>query len=132
MSIESDTPADAETVNVDELASELGEAISGLPVYQRYLEAKAKVENDADAQRAIEEFEQLREEFQMARQTGRATQEDLRQVQEAQADLHDIPTMSEYLEVQNELELRLQEINEIVSEQLDVDFGQKAGGCCED
>lgn len=132
MSIESDTPADAETVNVDELASELGEAISGLPVYQRYLKAKATVENDADAQRAIEEFEQLREEFQMARQTGRATQEDLRQVQEAQEDLHDIPTMSEYLEVQNELELRLQEINEIVSEQLDVDFGQTAGGCCED
>ena len=60
MSIESDTPADAETVNVEELATELGEAISGLPVYQRFLEAKAKVENDADAQRAIEEFEQLR------------------------------------------------------------------------
>ena len=132
MSIETDSAADTEAVNVDELATELGEAISQLPIYQRYVEAKAKVENDADAQRAIEEFEQLREEFQMARQTGRATQEDLRQVQEAQEDLHDIPTMSEYLEVQNELELRLQEINEMVSDELAVDFGQKAGGCCED
>ena len=132
MSIETDSAAEVETVDVDELATELGEAISGLPVYQRYLEAKAKVENDADAQRAIEEFEGLREEFQMARQTGRATQEDLRKVQEAQEELHEIPSMSEYLEVQNELELRLQEINEIVSDELDVDFGQKAGGCCED
>jgi cell fate (sporulation/competence/biofilm development) regulator YlbF (YheA/YmcA/DUF963 family) len=132
MSIETDSAADTEAVSVEELATELGEAISQLPIYQRYVEAKAKVENDADAQRAIEEFEQLREEFQMARQTGRATQEDLRQVQEAQEELHEIPTMSEYLEVQNELELRLQEINELVSEQLDVDFGQKAGGCCED
>jgi len=132
MSIETDSAADRETVNVDELATELGESIAQLPVYQRYLEAKAKVENDADAQRAIEEFEQLREEFQMARQTGRATQEELRKVQEAQEELHEIPTMSEYLEVQNELELRLQEINEIVSDELAVDFGQKAGGCCED
>ena len=40
--------------------------------------------------------------------------------------------MSDYLEAQNELELRLQELNEIVSEELAVDFGQKAGGCCED
>lgn len=132
MSIETDSAADAEAVNVDELATELGKGIAQLPIYQRFVEAKAKVENDADAQRAIEEFEQLREEFQMARQTGRATQEDLRQVQEAQEELHEIPTMSEYLEVQNELELRLQEINEIVSDELDVDFGQKAGGCCED
>jgi cell fate (sporulation/competence/biofilm development) regulator YlbF (YheA/YmcA/DUF963 family) len=132
MSIETDSAADTEAVNVDELATELGESIAQLPVYQRYLESKAKVENDADAQRAIEEFEELREEFQMARQTGRATQEDLRKVQEAQEELHEIPSMSEYLEVQNELELRLQEINEIVSDELAVDFGQKAGGCCED
>jgi len=132
MSIETDAAAESDGETVDELATELGQRISQLPVYQRYLEAKATVENDADAQRAIEEFEQLREEFQLARQTGRATQEDLREVQEAQEELHDIPSMSEYLEVQNELELRLQEVNELVSEQLDVDFGEKAGGCCQD
>jgi cell fate (sporulation/competence/biofilm development) regulator YlbF (YheA/YmcA/DUF963 family) len=40
--------------------------------------------------------------------------------------------MSEYLEVQNELELRLQEINQLVSDELAVDFGEKAGGCCQD
>jgi cell fate (sporulation/competence/biofilm development) regulator YlbF (YheA/YmcA/DUF963 family) len=132
MSIESDTAADTTGDSVDDLATELGESIAQLPVYQRFVEAKAKVENDADAQRAIEEFEQLREEYQLARQTGRATQEDLRKVQEAQEELHDIPSMSEYLEVQNELELRLQEVNQLVSDQLAVDFGEKAGGCCQD
>jgi len=132
MSIDTENVTEVDGDHVDQLATELGESIAQLPVYQRYLEAKAKVENDADAQRAIEEFEQLREEFQMARQTGRATQEDLRKVQEAQEELHDIPSMSEYLEVQNELELRLQEINELVSVQLAVDFGEKAGGCCQD
>ncbi|WP_262177580.1 YlbF family regulator [Haloarcula laminariae] len=132
MSIETETVTEIDDDHVDQLATELGESIAQLPVYQEYRQAKAKVENDADAQRAIEEFEQLREEFQMARQTGQATQEDLRKVQEAQEELHDIPSMSEYLELQNELELRLQEINELVSAQLDVDFGETAGGCCQD
>jgi cell fate (sporulation/competence/biofilm development) regulator YlbF (YheA/YmcA/DUF963 family) len=132
MSIETETATEADGDHVDELATELGESIAQLPVYQRYLQAKAKVENDADAQRAIEEFEQLREEFQMARQTGQATQEDLRKVQEAQEELHNIASMDEYLEVQNELEGRLAAINDLVSDQLKVDFGEKAGGCCQD
>ncbi|MBX0294027.1 YlbF family regulator [Haloarcula nitratireducens] len=132
MSIESDTAADPTDDSVEELAAEFGEAITELPVYQRYLEAKEAVENHEEAQKAIQEFEQLREEFQLARQTGRASQEDLRKLQDAQEELHDIPVMSEYLQVQNDLELRLQELNELVSEQLTVDFGQKAGGCCED
>jgi cell fate (sporulation/competence/biofilm development) regulator YlbF (YheA/YmcA/DUF963 family) len=132
MSIETETVTEIDDDHVDQLATELGESIAQLPVYQEYLQAKAKVENDADAQRAIEEFEQLREEFQMARQTGQATQEDLRKVQEAQEELHDIASMSEYLELQNELEARLAQINDLVSEQLEVDFGEKAGGCCQD
>ena len=132
MSIETENVTEIDGDHVDQLATELGESIAQLPVYQEYLQAKAKVENDADAQRAIEEFEQLREEFQMARQTGQATQEDLRKVQEAQEELHDIASMSEYLEVQNELEARLAEINDLVSDQLKVDFGEKAGGCCQE
>ena len=132
MSIETENVTEIDDDHVDQLAAELGESIAQLPVYQEYLQAKAKVENDADAQRAIEEFEQLREEFQMARQTGQATQEDLRKVQEAQEELHDIASMSEYLEIQNELEGRLAQINDLVSEQLEVDFGEKAGGCCQD
>jgi len=132
MSVETENVTEIDDDHVDQLAAELGESIAHLPVYQEYLQAKAKVENDADAQRAIEEFEQLREEFQLARQTGQATQEDLRKVQEAQEELHDIASMSEYLEIQNELEARLAEINDLVSKQLEVDFGEKAGGCCQD
>ncbi|MFB6075223.1 MAG: YlbF family regulator [Haloarculaceae archaeon] len=115
---------------VEDLARELGEAITTMPVYQRFAEAKEAVESHEEAQEKISEFEQIREEFMMARQTGQATQEDLRELQRAQEELHDIPVMSEYLEAQSELELRLQELNELVSQDLAVDFGEKAGGCC--
>ena len=132
MSIETDTAADPAGDRVEELATEFGEAIAELPVYQRFAEAKDAVESDEQAQEAIQEFEQIREEYMLARQTGQASQEDLRNLQQAQQELHELPVMSDYLEAQNELELRLQELNEIVSEELAVDFGQKAGGCCQD
>ncbi|MFC6973782.1 YlbF family regulator [Halomicroarcula sp. GCM10025709] len=132
MSIETDTAADPAGDRVEELATEFGEAIAELSVYQRFAEAKEAVESDEEAQEAIQEFEQIREEYMMARQTGQASQEDLRNLQKAQQELHDMPVMSDYLQAQNELELRLQELNEMVSEELAVDFGQKAGGCCED
>jgi cell fate (sporulation/competence/biofilm development) regulator YlbF (YheA/YmcA/DUF963 family) len=90
------------------------------------------VEADEEIQAEIREFEQVREEFMLARQAGEASREDLRELQAAQEQLHDIPEMSEYLAAQSDLELRLQELNELVSEPLAVDFGEKAGGCCED
>ncbi|MFT4884172.1 MAG: cell fate (sporulation/competence/biofilm development) regulator YlbF (YheA/YmcA/DUF963 family) [Natronomonas sp.] len=131
MSVET-TPEGDLTSDVDELATELGEAITDLPAYQEFLEAKQAVEADEELQEEIREFEQIREEFMMARQSGTATNDDLRELQSAQQELHEKPKMSAYLQAQSEVELKLQELNEIISEPLEVDFGQKAGGCCED
>jgi cell fate (sporulation/competence/biofilm development) regulator YlbF (YheA/YmcA/DUF963 family) len=132
MSTDTDAVGTEATADVDQLARDLGDAIAELPVYQRFEEKKAAVEADEELQEEIREFEQVREEFMLARQAGEASRDDLRELQNAQQDLHEIPKMSEYLQAQNELELRLQELNETVSESLAIDFGQKAGGCCED
>ena len=132
MSIESDAAETGASEDADALARQLGEAIVDLPAYQRFLETKEVVEADEEIQAEIREFEQVREEFMLARQAGEASREDLRELQAAQEQLHDIPEMSEYLAAQSDLELRLQELNELVSEPLAVDFGGKAGGCCED
>jgi cell fate (sporulation/competence/biofilm development) regulator YlbF (YheA/YmcA/DUF963 family) len=115
-----------------ELASELGDAITDLDSYQRFAEAKAAVESSEEAQAKIREFEGLREEFMMARQSGDASNDDLRELQQAQEELHDIPEMAEYLQAQSQLELELQELNKMISAPLAVDFGEKAGGCCQD
>jgi len=115
-----------------DLAADLGETVADLPVYERFLDARAAVEDSPEAQEKITEFEQLREEFMLARQAGDATNEALRELQRAQEELHEIPAMSDYLQAQSELELTLQELNEAISEPLSVDFGEKAGGCCQD
>ncbi|MHB9286192.1 YlbF family regulator [Halobacteriales archaeon Cl-PHB] len=131
MSIETDATAEDDR-SVESLATQLGEAIADLPEYQAFMEAKETVEADEDAQEAIQEFEQIREEYVTARQMGQASQEDLRELQQAQEELHDLPVMSAYLQAQNDLELRLQALNMEISEPLAVDFGEKAGGCCHD
>ncbi|QLG26952.1 YlbF family regulator [Halorarum halophilum] len=133
MSIETDAESDATAgTDVDALAGRLGEAIVDLPAYRRFAEAKAAVEADEEAQERISEFEQLRQEFSFARQMGNADEESLRKLQEAQADLHSLPVMEEYVEAQDELQGRLEELNEAVSAPLAVDFGGEAGGCCQD
>ncbi|AKU07684.1 MULTISPECIES: YlbF family regulator [Haloferax] len=121
-----------QTTRLEELGRELGEAIADHPKYEAYEEAKAAVEADDDVQELITEFNQLREEFNVARQMGEATQEGLRKVQAAQEELHSEPVMEEYLLAQAELVGELEKINEAISEPLAVDFGGEAGGCCND
>lgn len=117
---------------VEDVGRELGEAIAALPEYERFEEARAAVEGSERAQEKIEAFERQRREFLMARQAGDATQEDLAALQRTQGELHAIPVMDEYLEAQAELEARLEAVNEAISEPLAVDFGETAGGCCQD
>ena len=133
MSIETEADGEAtERSRVEELAGELGEAIAETPEYQRFDETKRAVEEDDEAQEKVKEFEQLRQEFMLARQTGEATQEDIQKVREAQQELHDLPVMDEYLQAQKELEAKLEAVNDAISAPLAVDFGDQASGCCED
>ncbi len=121
-----------QAVDLEAMGRELGEAIAESPEYQAFEEAQRAVENDDEAQEKISEFEQLRQDFVVARQTGSATEEDVEKVQRAQQELHSLPVMKEYLEAQEAMQERLEELNEAISEPLSVDFGGEAGGCCHD
>lgn len=119
-------------LSADELATELGAAIADLPEYESFREAKQRVEANEAAQEQIAEFERIRQEFMLARQTGDATRDDLKQLQAAQESLHDLPVMDDFLEAQATLERRLQALNDQISAPLAVDFGETAGSCCQD
>ncbi|MFB6135634.1 MAG: YlbF family regulator [Halobacteriaceae archaeon] len=118
--------------SVEELGRELGERIADLPEYEAFEEAKREVEAADGLQSEISEFEQLRQEFMLAQQTGEATQEDVEELKRAQRELHGHPKMAAYLEAKEELQDRLEAVNEAVSDPLEVDFGGEAGGCCHD
>ncbi|MCD2202589.1 YlbF family regulator [Halobacterium sp. KA-6] len=132
MSVDSDSAATTGTTKADDIARQLGEAIEESPEYQRYEETKAAVENSEEVQQRISEFEDLRQEFMLARQTGDATQEDAKNVEDAQKRLHEHPVMAEYLDAQDELEAKFEFLNDLISEPLDVDFVGESGACCQD
>ncbi|WP_435360691.1 YlbF family regulator [Haloarchaeobius sp. DFWS5] len=132
MSIETSPDAAADDAAVDEKARELGAALRELPEYERFAEAQQAVEESDEAQEKIEEFESVRQEFMLARQTGQANQEDLQNLQETQQELHDIPAMAEYLDAQNRLDARLEAVNDVLSDELGLDFADEASGCCND
>lgn len=116
---------------VEDLGTELGERIAATDEYERFEEAKRAVEESDEAQQRISEFESLRAELSTARQTGSADQELVEEVRQAQHELHSLPEMAEYLEAQEELQARLDAVNQAISSELVVDFGGEAGGCCQ-
>lgn len=122
----------AEEASVESLAEELGNRITETDEYAAFEQAQSAVENDETVQAKIDEFEQIRQEFMMARETGQATEAGLQRVKDAQQELHAMSTMETYLEAQEQLETRLQRLNDAISDPLAIDFGGKAGGCCHD
>ncbi|ELZ34499.1 hypothetical protein C474_02301 [Halogeometricum pallidum JCM 14848] len=121
-----------QTERLEDLGRELGDAIAETAEYEAFEEAKAAVEDDEELQAEIREFQQRREEFMLARQRGEATQERLEEVQTAQNELHSKDKMAAYLEAQETLQERLEDVNRAISDPLAVDFGGEAGGCCQD
>ncbi|WP_435077445.1 YlbF family regulator [Halococcus sp. AFM35] len=135
MSTESEADAGVEATTRDEpgtIAGDLGAAIADTPEYERFVEAKATVEQSPEAQRKVQEFERLRDQFVQARQTGEATQDDLETLQSAQQDLHNVPEMAEFLEAQEALDARLERVNQEIAADLAIDFGDRIGSCCND
>ena len=134
MSIETDANAASadDRTTVEDVASDLGEAIAETPEHEAFEDARQAVQESEEAQAKIEEFESTRQEFMLARQSGEATQADLQELQGTQQELHSIPVMADFLEAQNELQARLEALDDAISAPLALDFGDNIGGCCND
>jgi cell fate (sporulation/competence/biofilm development) regulator YlbF (YheA/YmcA/DUF963 family) len=117
---------------VEDLGAELGERIAATDEYERFEAAKRTVEESDEAQQRISEFESLRTELMAAREAGEADQELVDEVRQAQHELHSMPEMAEFLEAEEELQARLDAVNNAISSELVVDFGGEAGGCCKE
>ncbi|MFB6104410.1 MAG: YlbF family regulator [Halobacteriaceae archaeon] len=132
MSIDQEvTTGDADR-DVEALGRQLGEAIVETDIYQRFEETRQAVKDHDDLQEQITEFEQQRQDLIEAQQTGQASQEEMLALQRTQQELHEHPTMAEFLEAKSALQTRLEAVNKAISDPLAVDFGGEAGGCCQD
>ena len=131
MSVDTE-PVSEDLTDVEALGRDLGEQIAELPEYEAFEDAREAVQADDEAQAKIQEFEQARQQFMLARQSGGDADEELRAVQQTQNELHSMPVMADFVEAQEAMVDRLEAVNEAISEPLSVDFGGEAGGCCND
>jgi len=68
----------------------------------------------------------------LARQTGQADEDGLRELQEAQEELHELDVAQASIwPPRANSNSACRNSTEVVSDELVVDFGEKAGGCCE-
>lgn len=135
MSVDSPEAVDSEPADPDAvaaLARELGDAITDLEAYRTFERKSAAVEDDAELQAKMDAFEEKRRELMLARQAGEATHEDMTELKRLQQELHSTPPMTEFLSARETLVEQLEALNEAISEPLAVDFGEEAGGCCQD
>ncbi len=114
---------------IETIGARLGDAIADLPEYETYVAAENAVETSMEAQEYIEAFESKREQLMLAKQVGEATQDDVAELREIQAELHELPVMEEFVEAQDALEERLTELNAAISADIEIDFAEQAGGC---
>jgi cell fate (sporulation/competence/biofilm development) regulator YlbF (YheA/YmcA/DUF963 family) len=133
MSTEPDVETGVDPARTPEaVAEELGTAIAATDEYERYVETKTAVEESREAQEKVREFERLRDAFVQAREVGEATEEDRDTLKNAQRELHALPEMAAYLAAQQELDARLERLDTTIGTDLDVDFGDRIGSCCQD
>ena len=133
MSTEPDVETGVDPTGTPEaVAEELGAAIAATDEYERYVETKTAVEESREAQEKVREFERLRDAFVQAREVGEATEEDRDTLKNAQRELHALPEMAAYLAAQQELDARLERLDTAIGTDLDVDFGDRIGSCCQD
>ncbi|EMA38088.1 YlbF family regulator [Halococcus hamelinensis] len=133
MSTEPDVETGVDPARTPEaVAEELGAAIAATDEYERYVETKTAVEESREAQEKVREFERLRDAFVQAREVGEATEEDRDTLKNAQRELHALPEMADYLAAQQELDARLERLDTAIGTDLDVDFGDRIGSCCQD
>lgn len=121
-----------ELTDVESAAETLGEAIATLPEHERFERARRAVEESDTAQRKIDRFEALQQEYQLAKRFDQETEADLERLRSVQEELHALPVMEEYLAAQSALQDRLESINRAVSSPIAVDFASQVGGCCQD
>ena len=120
------------SADVRKLGVELGEALAELPEYEAFEAAKETVDNDSDVQQKMQEFEQMQKEFMVARQQGEATEEGLEELRATREELESMEAMEELRDAQNNFVEVLEVVNESISDELEVDFGDSVGSCgCE-
>ena len=96
-------------------------------VYQEFMAANERLENDSEAKALLQEYQQKQRQL----QTGGFDESVMSELRELQEEMNDNDTIQAHREAQEALVELLQETNEVISEKIGREFAQSlGGGCC--
>jgi len=103
------------------------ETIKGSEVYQDFMNANERLEEDSEAMALLQEYQQKQRQMQM----GGFDESVMSELRELQEEMNDNETIQAHREAQEAFVGLLQETNDVISERIGREFAQSmGGGCC--
>ena len=109
---------------VREKALALANAILETEEYRDFVAKENVLKNDDEAQKLLVEFQEKQQEFIGKQLSGEVDQELLGQLTEIQTKLNSRESVVEFIQSYNRLLDMLGEVGDIISETIDLDFGE--------
>ena len=101
------------------------DALVDSETYQQFMDANEQLENDEKAMALLEEYRQKQRQLQT-----NFDQSLMAELQEIQQEMVENETIQQHRAAQTELIELLQETNDVISEQIGIEFAQSSGGGC--
>ncbi len=120
-------------VSAREVSTRLGAAIVATAEYCAYSTAEQSYQNDVQARELLARYEDAQRTIQLSRQLGSDTREEAQRMEDLQRAIEANQTLKNYFSAQEELVTLLRELNEFLSERLNLDFAgltKPRSGCC--
>ncbi len=103
-------------------AQVLGNVLKNTPSLRAYEDASAKMVADAQATALLDELERVQSDIRVRQSNGGVTQADITHLRELQLQVQTHPTISAFLEAQQEATAYLPQVNQEISRLLGIDF----------
>jgi cell fate (sporulation/competence/biofilm development) regulator YlbF (YheA/YmcA/DUF963 family) len=121
------------SISLCEVGEKLGAAIVATAEYQAFAEADRRFRRDAQARELLGKYQEAQQTVQLMQQLRNDGTEEARRLEDLQKTLEANKTLTSYFDAQQKLVALLTELNQFISERLNVDFAgltKPRTGCC--
>lgn len=105
-------------------------ALDSTPEFVGFEEYARALKNDEDATNAIHAYQSKQQSLQLMSRLNAVSEDDLSELERLQRAVFDHPTISGYVQAQDQLTALCQTSAVLLSERIGLEFSVKRSGCC--
>lgn len=107
---------------VKQAVQNLGNVLKNTPPLRAYADALATMTADAEATALLDQLQDLQADIRVRQSNGGVTQDDITRLRQLQYQVQTHPTISAFIEAQQEATAYLPQVNQEISRLLGIDF----------